>query len=217
MVADIRSVDADPEVVRLAALIRSYRARITELSAQRDWLGKMDVAANVAGRAEALATGGRFTPVRTAGEIDDELAVLRAAIRRVDTQLVDARAQAAFQITRDEKLFERAAELRSNVAATADALMAALHESEQFVDQLDQAGISATGSRWPGAADDRLQSLLAAHRADLGDLSADRLEVVERQAGRRSENPIIVDRPAPVIAKSSMRRRAAEVIGALIP
>jgi hypothetical protein len=208
MVADIRNVDADAEVVRLARLIETYRARISELSVQRDRLVMQDQATNLVGRAEALATGGQYQPVRSAEQIDDELAVLRAAIRRVDAQAIDARAMATIRITHDARLHERAEALRIAVAAGIDAVLAALHESEQFVDQLDQAGISATGARWSGAADDRLHSLLAAHRLDLGDLPADRLEAVERQAGRRSESPIVPERPAPA-AKQTIRKRIA--------
>lgn len=36
MVADIRSVDNDAEVVRLGRLIQTYQARISELSVQRE-------------------------------------------------------------------------------------------------------------------------------------------------------------------------------------
>jgi hypothetical protein len=208
MVANIRSVDNDAEVVRLGRLIQTYQARISELSVQRERITMADTATNVVGRAQALAAGGSYQPVRTAVEIDDELAVLRGAIRRVDAQAIDARAMATIRITRDENLLERAAELRIAVADGIDGLMSALAASEQFIDQLDQAGISATGSRWPGAADDRLNSLLAAHRLDLGDLPADRLEAVERRAGRRSESPIVPERPAP--AAKSARKRIAD-------
>jgi hypothetical protein len=219
MVADIRNVDADAEVVRLARLIETYRARISELSVQRNQIAMADEATNTVARAAALANGGQYQPVRSAEQIDDELAVLRAAIRRVDAQVIDARAMATIRITRDAKLHERAEALRIAVAAGIDAVLAALRESEQFVDQLDQAGISATGARWSGAADDRLHSLLAAHRLDLGDLPGDRLEAVERQAGRRSESPIVPERPAPV-AKRSIRQRIAAVadeIGEMMP
>jgi hypothetical protein len=206
MVADIRSVDDDLEVVRLGRLIQTYQARITELSVQRNQIAMADEATNTVARAEALASGGAYQPVRSAEQIDDEMAVLRAAIRRVDAQAVDARAMATIRITRDAKLHERAEALRIAVAAGIDDLMRALNESEQFVGQLDQAGISAVGSRWPGAADDRLHSLLAAHRIDLGDLPVDRLAAVERRAGRRSDPPIVPERPAPIVAKSVRKR-----------
>ena len=214
MSADITSVDLAPEVLRLGRLIQTYRARISELSAQRNQIAMQDEATNVVSRAEALASGGAYQPVRTADQLDDELSVLRAAIRRIDAQAIDARAMATIRITHDARLHERAAELRSAVAAGIDGLMAALHEAEQFADHLNQASISATGARWPGCGDDRLQSLLAAHRLDLGDLPADRLEAVERRAGRRSESPIVPERPAP--AKPTMRRKIVDTLGEMI-
>ena len=208
MSADITSVDLAPEVLRLGRLIQTYRARISELSAQRNQIAMQDEATNVVSRAEALASGGAYQPVRTADQLDDELSVLRAAIRRIDAQAIDARATATIRITHDARLHERADALRRAVAASIDGLMSALHEADQFADQLDQASISATGPRWPGCGDDRLQSVLAAHRIDCGDVPADRLAAVERRAGRRSDPPIVLERPAP--AKPTMRRKIAD-------
>jgi hypothetical protein len=215
MSADIPSVDSNPEVVRLGRLIETYRARISELSAQRDRLVMQDEATNVVGRAEALASGGAYQPVRTADQIDDELSVLRGAIRRIDAQAIDARAMATIRITHDARLHERAAELRSAVAAGIDGLMAALHEAEQFADHLNQASISATGARWPGCGDDRLQSLLAGLRLDLG-VATDKGHELERRAGRRGEAMIELQaRPAPAVAKS-VRRKIVDAVGEML-
>jgi hypothetical protein len=215
MVADIRSVDNDAEVVRLGRLIQTYQARITELSVQRERITMADTAANVVGRAQALAAGGTYQPVRTAGEIDDELAVLRGAIRRVDAQAIDARALATIRITRDEKLLERAAASRAKIAAACDALMAALHEAQALADGMDAAEISPTGVRWPGCGAPTIVESLAGLRIDCGVTDAETLLMLERRAGIRVEPVFMLqDRPAP--AKPTMRRKIVDTIGEMI-
>ena len=214
MSADIPSVDSNPEVIRLGRLIATYKARLVELAKMREQISMTDEVSQVLARAQSLAAGGKFEPVRDAASVDDEARVVRSAVERIERQMTDARSQAVLSISRECRLPERAAVLRSAVAEACDALMAALHEADQFADQLDQAGITAAGARWPGCGDDRLSSLLAAHRIDLPDLPADRLAAVERRAGRRSESPIVLERPAP--AKPTMRRKIVDTLGEMI-
>ena len=214
MSADIRSVDNDVEVARLGKLIQTYKSRLVELAKMREQISMTDEVSQVLARAQSLAAGGKFEPVRDAASVDDEARVVRSAVERIERQMTDARSQAVLSISRECRLPERAAVLRSAVAEACDALMSALLEADQFADQLDQAGITAAGARWPGCGDDRLSSLLAAHRIDLPDLPADRLAAVERRAGRRSESPIVLERPAP--AKPTMRRKIVDTLGEMI-
>ena len=222
MVADIRSVDNDAEVVRLGRLIQTYQARITELAVQRERITMSDTAANVVGRAQALAAGGTYQPVRSAGEIDDELAVLRGAIRRVDAQAIDARAMAKIRITRDAKLHERAAASRAAVAAACDALLAALDEAQALADAMDAAEVSPTGARWPGCPVPDFPELLAGLRLECSaNLDAEAAHTLARRAGHFivpvfSEIP---EQPAPV-AKQTIRKRIAaalDEIGEMMP
>ena len=173
-----------------------------------------DEVSQVLARAQSLAAGGKFEPVRDAASVDDEARVVRSAVERIERQMTDARSQAVMSISRECRLPERAGAIRESIARAIDVLLVALHEADEFADHLNQVSISATGARWPGCGDDRLQSLLAAHRLDLGDLPADRLEAVERRAGRRSESPIVPERPAP--AKPTMRRKIVDTLGEMI-
>jgi hypothetical protein len=215
MSADIPSIDSNPEVIRLGRLIATYKARLVELAKMREQVSMADVATDTVARAEAVASGGEYKAARSAASLDDEATVVRAAVERIERQMTDARSQAVLSISRECRLPERAGELRSAVAEACDALMSALHEADQFVDRLDQAGITAAGARWPGCGDDRLSSLLAAHRIDCGGLPADRLAAVERRAGRRSDPPIVLERPAPAVAKS-VRRKIVDTLGEMI-
>ena len=126
--------------------------------------------------------------------------------------MTDARSQAVLTVSRECRLPERAGEIRESIARAIDDLLVALHEADEFADHLNQVSISATGARWPGCGDDRLQSLLAGLRLDLG-VATDKGHELERRAGRRGEAMIELQaRPAPAVAKS-VRRKIADAVG----
>ena len=209
MVADIPSIDLNPEVVRLGRLIATYKARLVELAAMRRNIAMADEAANTVARAEALASGGAYQAVRTTESIDDEAVVVRAAIKRIERQMVDARSVAVLTISKQCRLPERAAASRVAVAAHAAALMAALDEAQALADAMDAAEISPTGLRWPGCGAPTIVESLAGLRIDCGVNDAETLLMLERRAGIRVEPAFVMqDRPAP--AKPTMRRKIAD-------
>jgi hypothetical protein len=213
----ISSPDADSEVIRLEKLNANYRSRITELVALQAKLAMADTAANLVSRAEALAGGGAYEPVRSAVEIDDEISVLRGAAARVSEQTIDARAMAVIRITRDTKLHERAAETRAQVAAACAALLAAIDAARELSDTMDAADISPTGPRWTGCPAPGVPEAVAGLALECGEgLDAEAVHALRLKAGIFVE-PVFSEaaRPAPVIVKS-LRRKVAEAIGELM-
>ena len=153
MAADrIPSIDEDALVVRLEGLAATHRARLAELSEQRDRIAMTDEAAALNARAQALAEGGAFEPTPTLDAINDESAVIRTALARLAMQVVDARSLATARITRDERLVERAAESRAQVGAAIDSLIKALDRAAALASAMEAAGLSAAGARWTGGA-----------------------------------------------------------------
>jgi len=212
----IPNLSDDAELNRLEKLSASYQSRVAELCIERDKLAMVDEAANVVSRAQALAAGAEYQPLRSAEAISDEIAVLRGAVERVSAQAVDARSAAVVRITRDAKLHERAAETRAQVALKCQELLAALDASRELAEQMENAGLSATAERWTGCAEASLVESLAGLQIDCGGIDAEAMRSLERRASRRVEPAFEMrDRPAPA-AKPSIRKRAAEVLGELM-
>jgi hypothetical protein len=213
MAADIRNIDDDIEVRRFADLTRTYRQRLADLAKLRERLVLADSVDDIGERAAALVAGVEFTAPRSLASIGDEEAVLRRAIARTEDAERDARAQAAVAISRECRLPEQAGQLRENIAVAIDNLLDALAASDRFADELEAADVSATGVRWPGRADERLTAMLAGLRLDLGVATDDGHEL-ERRAGRRGEAVVELQaRPAPVVAKQTIRKRVTDKLG----
>ena len=215
----IPSVSDDGELVRTERLAATYRARLADLGAMRDRLALMGESVAVDARAEALANGAAFEPVRSTESINDECQVIRAAIQRVTAQAVDARAAAVIRITRDSRLPERAAESRAQVALKCHELLAAIDAARELGDAMEGAGLTAAGPRWPGCPAPGVFEAVAglALETSEGVIDAEAVRELQRKAGIFVE-PVFSEapnRPAPVAVKS-LRRKVAETIGELM-
>ena len=209
MVADIPPIDSNPEVVRLGRLIATYKSRLVELAKMREQISMTDEVSQVLARAQSLAAGGKFEPVRDAASVDDEARVVRSAVERIERQMTDARSQAVLSISRECRLPERAAASRAKIANACAGLMAAIDEAQALADGMDAAEISPTGLRWPGCGAPTIVESLAGLRIDCGVNDAETLLMLERRAGIRVEPAFMLqDRPAP--AKPTMRRKIAD-------
>jgi hypothetical protein len=175
----------------------------------REQISMTDEVSQVLARAQSLAAGGKFEPVRDAASVDDEARVVRAAIDRIERQMTDARSVAVLTISKQCRLPERAAELRAAIAAGIDAVLAAMAASDQFAAELERAEVSPTGPRWPGCGEPAIIELLAGLRIDLGVTDAETLLMLERRAGIRVEPAFVMrDRPATVV--KSVRKKIAD-------
>lgn len=212
MSADIPSVDSNSEVIRLGRLIATYKARLVELAAMRSSIAMADGAANTVARAEAVASGGEYQAVRTTASLDDEVAVVRGAVERIDRQMVDARSLAVLTVSRECRLPERAAASRVKVAAACDALLAALDEAQALADAMDAAEVSPTGLRWPGCPVPDFPELLAGLRLECSaNLDAEAAHTLARRAGHFIV-PVFSEIADLKPAKQSIRKRIASKI-----
>jgi hypothetical protein len=214
MSADIPSIDSNPEVVRLGRLIATYKSRLVELARIREQISMADEVSQVLARAQSLAAGGRFEPVRDAASVDDEARVVRAAIGRIERQTVDARSVAVLTISKQCRLPERAAASRGKVAAACAALMVAIDEAQALAGGMDAADISPTGPRWTGCPAPGLPEMVASLALECSEgLDAKAVHALQRKAGILIE-PVYSELPAALAPapKPSIRKRVAAAL-----